>query len=258
MSSVKAGKLLAKALDNSSKEEATTAFCMAFSYAERAGIRLSSIHRVEIVEVESGSIDPERERELIEKYNTVLKRAKELTAELEEARRQNTGSNDYQLRIDKTRAEERERATYAELAKTRSALEEAELKIASLRSSNNMLMAEHGRLKAENERLSADCAAASMRRDNLARDVQRLRDTALQMEKDKRGLQRQLAIEKMARADLTTTAEELAAALAGCMRLRATVSEQAEEIATLSSQNKLMHIELTKHETNPLKKLLGW
>ncbi|MBZ0059591.1 MULTISPECIES: hypothetical protein [unclassified Leclercia] len=56
---------------------------MAFTYAERAGIRLSTIHRVEIVEVKSGgSIDPKRECELIDKYKATLKCGKELAAKL--------------------------------------------------------------------------------------------------------------------------------------------------------------------------------
>lgn len=65
MSTAKAGKLLAKALDNSSKDEATTAFSMAFSYAERAGIRLT--HRFDPLHQElGGNAYGVNERQLID------------------------------------------------------------------------------------------------------------------------------------------------------------------------------------------------
>ncbi|WP_174509476.1 hypothetical protein [Klebsiella oxytoca] len=83
MTTAKAGKLLAKALNNTSREESLTAFGMAFTYAQRGGFALSSLHRIEIVETQSTGISSEREAELVEKYNRTLKRAKELTVELE-------------------------------------------------------------------------------------------------------------------------------------------------------------------------------
>lgn len=331
MSKAKAGKLLAKALDNSSKEEATTAFGMAFSYAERAGIRLSTIHRVEVVEVKGGSIDPDRERELVEKYNRTLARAKELSKQLEQAEqkadryftmageaqeradeaaaqlkaaggnstrmqelmdaakelsasalslrneltdakaqidyledelikarnkaRGNGDADGYQLREEKARAEERERATYAELLQTRKERDTER----------------QGRLNAEADRaeLSVKCVeldeafcAASIRRNNLARENQQQRDRLLQLEKEKAELQRQVDINKAAREGMhernIEQSKELAAALADNLTLRATVSEQAEEIDALRSTRRALQIELDKHTESPLKKLFGW
>lgn len=76
MSNSKAGKLLAKALHNSSREEAITAFGMAFTQAQREKISLASIHRIEVIS------DNGREKELVDKYNRVLAKAKALSAEL--------------------------------------------------------------------------------------------------------------------------------------------------------------------------------
>ncbi|MJS61879.1 hypothetical protein DOC35_19550 [Salmonella enterica subsp. enterica] len=375
MSKAKAGKLLAKALDNSSKEEATTAFGMAFSYAERAGIRLSSIHRVEVVEVKGGSISPDRERELVDKYNRTLKRAKDLTEQLARAERKaenyldkaaaakveadelraqlaaggittsmqelmdaakelsahtkrlqgelteansetvrawkcyseaETGREDaiaeiarlqeqvkkargdggYQLRIDKARAEERERATYAELVQTRKERDTER----------------QGRLNAEADKadLSVKCieldemySAAAIRRNNLSREAQQLRDTVLQMEKDKQELRE--ALSEMSNKFVTTyedwmkeeektkklekeneelkrqldtareatrvnanNAQELADTLKELIDARGVISEQAEEIDALRSTRRALQIELDKHTENPLKKLFGW
>lgn len=50
MTTAKAGKLLAKALNNTSLEESLTASGMAFTYAQRGGFALSSLHRIEFVE----------------------------------------------------------------------------------------------------------------------------------------------------------------------------------------------------------------
>lgn len=78
----KAARALRLALNNSSKEEATTAFRQAFSYAEREGVRLSDLH---VIREEAAGISPDRERELVDKYNAALKRAKELREELKTA-----------------------------------------------------------------------------------------------------------------------------------------------------------------------------
>jgi len=83
MSKSKAGKLLAKALNNSSREEAITAFGMAFAQAQREKISLASLHRIDVVETRAG-IDPQRETELVQKYNRVLAKAKALTTQLAE------------------------------------------------------------------------------------------------------------------------------------------------------------------------------
>lgn len=77
MSQQKAAKLLAKALNNSSKEEAVAAFGMAWSYANREGIKLSSLHTIT---EEAAPISEDRERELVEKYNRLLREAKSLRA----------------------------------------------------------------------------------------------------------------------------------------------------------------------------------
>lgn len=330
MSTAKAGKLLAKALDNSSKEEATTAFGMAFSYAERAGIRLSSIHRVEVIETKGGSITPERERELVEKYNRTLARAKELSEQLREAERQaeryldqaatatvearelraqlEAGGVTDDMRSALNLAKElrdaykksqadlreaqantarawesvaglgeeldslRQHAEYLEDQLTEArrrytaprhfedSQEAAQLKadLSQARSEREELRAANIELSAKVEELEGLYTQAVIRRNNLAGDVQRLRDTALQMEKDKRDLTRQLKESEDARKQHTTTAEELAAALAECMALRATVSQQTEEMDALRSHNRLLQIELDKHEINPLKKIFNW
>jgi hypothetical protein len=75
MSQQKAVKLLAKALNNSSREEATAAFSRAWLYAENAGVSLSSLHTIT---EEPAPITDDRERELVEKYNTLLREAKQL------------------------------------------------------------------------------------------------------------------------------------------------------------------------------------
>ncbi|MCS5452556.1 hypothetical protein ACJVQT_23105 [Enterobacter huaxiensis] len=75
MSKQKAAKLLAKALNNSSKEEAAAAFSMAWSYANREGIQLSSLHTIT---EEAAPISEDRERELVEKYNRLLMEARSL------------------------------------------------------------------------------------------------------------------------------------------------------------------------------------
>lgn len=80
MSKDKAVKLLAKALDNSSKEEAITAFGMAWTQAQRGGVRLADLH---VITAESAPISDDRERELVDKYNAALRRAKELRDEAE-------------------------------------------------------------------------------------------------------------------------------------------------------------------------------
>lgn len=71
----KAARALKLALNNSSKEEATTAFRQVFSYAEREGVRLSDLH---VIREEAGPITDERERELVDKYNALLVAAKKL------------------------------------------------------------------------------------------------------------------------------------------------------------------------------------
>lgn len=71
----KATKLLAKALNNSSREEATAAFSRAWLYAENGGFSLSSLHTIT---EEPAPISDDRERELVEKYNTLLREAKNL------------------------------------------------------------------------------------------------------------------------------------------------------------------------------------
>ncbi|MJS61875.1 hypothetical protein DOC35_19530 [Salmonella enterica subsp. enterica] len=80
MSQQKAAKLLAKALNNSSREEATAAFSRAWLYAEMAGVNLSSIHTIT---EEPAPITDDRERELVEKYNKLLAEAKRIKADRE-------------------------------------------------------------------------------------------------------------------------------------------------------------------------------
>lgn len=75
MSRLLAAKCLALALDNSSREEALIAFGRAWTLAQRDGIKLSSIHTIT---EEAAPISDERERELVEKYNTLLREAKNL------------------------------------------------------------------------------------------------------------------------------------------------------------------------------------
>lgn len=67
MSQQKTAKLLAKALNNSSREEATQAFSRAWLYGQMAGVSLSSIH---VIREEAAPITDDRERELVEKYNS--------------------------------------------------------------------------------------------------------------------------------------------------------------------------------------------
>lgn len=74
----KAARMLKLALNNSSKDEATTAFRQAFSYADREGVRLCDLH---VIREETGSCSPSRERELVDKYNWALGRAKRLQEE---------------------------------------------------------------------------------------------------------------------------------------------------------------------------------
>ncbi|VGQ11572.1 hypothetical protein SB5439_04967 [Klebsiella variicola] len=84
---LKIEKLLSKAFNNSSKDEATTAFGMAFSYAEQGGVRLADFRgdvRVvyeEKIVYREGGLNSEREHELVKKYNEVLARAKTLRAD---------------------------------------------------------------------------------------------------------------------------------------------------------------------------------
>ena len=71
----KSVKSLALALGNSNKEEATNAFRQAFSYAEREGVRLSSLH---VIREETAPIRADRERELVDKYNALLVEARRI------------------------------------------------------------------------------------------------------------------------------------------------------------------------------------
>lgn len=80
MSQQKAAKLLAKALNNSSREEATQAFSRAWLYGQMAGVSLSSIH---VIREEAAPITDDRERELVEKYNKLLAEAKRLKRDKE-------------------------------------------------------------------------------------------------------------------------------------------------------------------------------
>ncbi|HDS4345608.1 TPA: hypothetical protein QH074_004297 [Enterobacter hormaechei subsp. steigerwaltii] len=84
MSEQKAAKLLAKALNNPSREEATTAFGMAWAMALRAGVALSSLH---VIREEAAGISEERERELVDKYNRLLVEARQLRSERDYYRR---------------------------------------------------------------------------------------------------------------------------------------------------------------------------
>ena len=74
----KTAKILAKALSNPSQEESMTAFRMAFNSAKREGIQLSSIQVIK----EEPSISNKREKELVDKYNKLLDRAKTLKAQV--------------------------------------------------------------------------------------------------------------------------------------------------------------------------------
>ncbi|MCX8985116.1 hypothetical protein [Citrobacter portucalensis] len=53
---------------------------MAWTYAERGGVALSSLHTIT---TEAGPITAARELELVEKYNTLLREAKRLKADKE-------------------------------------------------------------------------------------------------------------------------------------------------------------------------------
>lgn len=118
MTTAKAGKLLAKALNNTSREESLTAFGMAFTYAQRGGFALSSLHRIEIVETQNAGISSERETELVEKYNRTLKRAKELASELEKKQAIHDGmlkvAQDYRKWFEQGQAENKALATRLE------------------------------------------------------------------------------------------------------------------------------------------------
>lgn len=94
--SKKIEQCLALAFNNSSKEEATRAFGQAFAYAMRDGLKLGDFRgkgaeRVVIKEKvvyrdrpgTGAPLSAAREKELVDKYNAVLGRAKELKAELE-------------------------------------------------------------------------------------------------------------------------------------------------------------------------------
>ncbi|HHL4052864.1 TPA: hypothetical protein ACQ7O8_005446 [Klebsiella pneumoniae] len=81
MYKVKAGKALNLALNNSSSEEALSAFGVALKYATKGGFNLSALHKIEIHE--SKSTDKSREVELVNKYNGMLKKAKEFSSKIE-------------------------------------------------------------------------------------------------------------------------------------------------------------------------------
>lgn len=80
MSQQKAAKLLALALGNGNKEEASSAFSRAWTYAQLAGVQLSSIH---VIREEAAPITDAREKELVDKYNTLLAEAKRLKRDRE-------------------------------------------------------------------------------------------------------------------------------------------------------------------------------
>lgn len=125
----KAGKALNLALNNTSKAEALSAFGVALTYATKGGFNLSTLHKIEVHE--SKSIDTSREIELINKYNGILKKAKEFSTKIE--------SLTYEL--DKTSKS---------LAETKSALTISESKF---RSANKV---------AENMRLQRDEASRAL------------------------------------------------------------------------------------------------
>ncbi|HCI6749269.1 TPA: hypothetical protein NPP60_004938 [Klebsiella variicola subsp. variicola] len=105
---LKIEKLLSKAFNNSSKEEATSAFGMAYSYAEKAGERLADFRgdvRVvyeEKIVYQNGGIDAARERELVQKYNDVLARAKTLRDQNEQLAMQARMANNVKELAEKT------------------------------------------------------------------------------------------------------------------------------------------------------------
>lgn len=141
MYKAKAGKALNLALNNSSKAEALSAFGVALTYATKGGFNLSTLHKIEVHE--SKSISTSREIELVNKYNGILKKAKEFSAKIE--------SLTYQL--DKTTKS---------LAETKSALAIAESKF---RSANKV---------AENMRLHRDEASRALEETcNILLKIQR-------------------------------------------------------------------------------------
>lgn len=316
MTQEKAGKLLAKALDNSSKEEATTAFGMAFTYAERAGIRLSTIHRVEVVETAAG-INPNRERELVDKYNTALKRAKELRNSVEEwsslcarfessaienmdeisglkqelkeakenasyyegqlsefrRRYQNNddvsqlrrkldqaekelnearqpGNADYRVRRALERSEERERATHALLEQARTERnEERRLRLNA--------EADRADTATINVELDERVTERSIRCNNLYRDNTRLRELNEVREKENRELKCQLEDAKRTSANNVAEAQDLIDALKEVITARATISEQAHEIAALRRDRDALQTRIDNWNSNSFMRIFG-
>lgn len=87
MSIKKIEQCLSLAFNNSSKAEATTAFGQAFAWAQREGVNLADFRGkgTERVIYQDRGCSPEREQELVDKYNAVLARAKDMVRQLAEA-----------------------------------------------------------------------------------------------------------------------------------------------------------------------------
>ena len=81
MTTKKIEQCLALAFNNSSKEEATTAFGQAFAYAKRLGVQLCDFRGKSDRSATAGC-DADREQELVEKYNTLLTRSRQLKESL--------------------------------------------------------------------------------------------------------------------------------------------------------------------------------
>lgn len=286
MSKTKAGKLLAKALDNGSKEEASTAFGMAFSYAERAGIRLSSIHRVEIIET-AADIAPDRERELVDKYNAALKRAKELRGQLEEvkaesARRlagweESNALNDrFRETMDRAEAQlieanesaayfenqlehARERLNAADAAKVFAQTQAATLQEAFDREQEKRLQAQESGIDfaVKVHELEEQFLERANRCKYLADDNARLRELNEAREKENRELKRQLTDAKRTSENNVTEAQDLIDALKEVITARETISEQAHEIAALRSDRDALQARIDGWNSNSFMRIFG-
>lgn len=83
-------KMLSLAFKNANKEEATSAFRQAYSLMQREHVTYEELFNVEIYEGASASANTnQRETELVEKYNALLIRARELKADIERAKTAN-------------------------------------------------------------------------------------------------------------------------------------------------------------------------
>lgn len=88
-------KMLSLAFKNANKEEATNAFRQAYSLMQRERVTYEELFNVEIYEGANPSTNSsQREAELVEKYNALLIRARELKADVERAKTASASSSE--------------------------------------------------------------------------------------------------------------------------------------------------------------------